>query len=80
MYSTELIRKFPEEPRQPIMFVVYNEQHIEDAKSLIGTLHGFDYLEKHVTVVPYSSRVGNTRDYSVYIDPTVFTYKNSWNN
>lgn len=79
MYSTELIRKLPSVPAGPILYVVYNEDMIPEAKALIGTIHGPEYLE-HVTIVPYNGKVENVRDYSVFIDPIVFTYKNSWNN
>lgn len=81
MYSTELIRAFPAYPLEPILYVVYENSYINDAKDLIRIIHGKDYLDKHVTVVPFNKpfKKGDTR-YSVYIDPTVFKYKNSWSN
>lgn len=81
MYSTELIRKFPYEPTKPILYVVYNEQHIPDAELFIGMIHGEKYLDEHVTIVPFNGpKVKGNRDYEVYIDPMVFKYKQSWNN
>ena len=80
MYSTELIRKFPPIPEKPILYVVYNEQHIREAELFIGMIHGPEYLEEHVTIVPFGERNVDSRNYSVYIDPTVYAYKNSWNN
>jgi hypothetical protein len=81
MYSTELIRRFPEEPQRPILYVVYNEEMIESTQFLIATIRGFPYL-KHVTIVPFNKRPNDWRklDYEMYIDPTVYTYKHSWNN
>lgn len=79
MYSTELIRKFPAEPVKPILYVVYNTQHIEDAVFYICTIHGTDYFDTHVTVTTIDTPFTKDRDYDVYIDPMVFAYKNSWN-
>ncbi len=79
MYSTELIRKFPKEPERPILYVVYNDDMVESAQFLVATIHGFPYL-KHVTVVPFDKRPKTGLSYETYIDPTVYTYKNSWNN
>lgn len=79
MYSTELIRKFPDTPAKPILYVVYSEQHISDAELFIGMIHGKEYLDEHVTITTFGAPFKKTRDYDVYIDPTVFAYKNSWN-
>lgn len=86
MYSTELIRKFPENPDRPILYVVYNKDHILDAEAFIGMIHGKDYLDEHVTVVPllYNSEDPDHRHdytkYDVYMDPTIYKFMNSWNN
>lgn len=82
MYSTEIIRKFPERPEKPILYVVYNDRHIREAELFIGMIHGLEYLEENVTIVPFEGEhnIANTSGYTVYIDPTVFMYKNSWNN
>ena len=79
MYSTELIRKFPEAPTSPILFVVYNEDMVEDAMFYISTIHGEQYLNDHVTVVPLNTKVEDHIMYDVYIDPMVYKYKHSWN-
>lgn len=79
MYSTEMIRKFPATPTRPILFVVYNEDHIVDAMLLITTVHGADYLNEYVTVVPLSTKIDDHMKYDVYIDPTVYKYQHSWN-
>lgn len=79
MYSTELIRKFPEYPTRPILFVVYNEEMVFDAYTLIQATRGPEYMSKNVTVVPLHSKVENVRDYDVYIDPMVYKYQHSWN-
>ncbi len=79
MYSTELIRKLPESPDAPILYVVYNRAMIQEAEALIGTIHGDRYLA-NVKVVPFDHKIENYRDYNIYIDPIVYTYKNSWNN
>lgn len=78
MYSTELIRKFPDSPRRPILFVVYNGDMVHDALTLIAATRGPEYL-KNVKVVPLQSKVDNVRDYDVYIDPMVYKYQHSWN-
>lgn len=80
MYSTELIRKFPEKPHRPILYVVYNEQHIRDAELFISLIHGSEYFEEHVTITTFGSPFEKTREYEVYIDPMVYAYKHSWNN
>ena len=79
MYSTELIRKFPDKPDRPILYVVYNEQHIRDAELFISLIHGPEYFDEHVTITTIDTQFKKDRDYSVYIDPMVFAYKNSWN-
>lgn len=80
MYSTELIRKFPENPTNPILFVVYNEDMVDDAAFYIASIHGAEYLDEHVTIVPLHTRVDEHIKYDVYIDPMVYKYKHSWNN
>lgn len=79
MYSTELIRKFPETPINPILFVVYNEEMVPDAEFFISNIHGDEYLKENVTVIPYNTKVDDRRMYDVYIDPMVYKYKHSWN-
>jgi len=78
MYSTELIRKFPDQPKRPLLFVVYNKDMVHDALTLIAATRGPEYLE-NVKVVPLNTKVENIRDYDVYIDPMVYKYKHSWN-
>ena len=80
MYSTELIRKFPDSPDKPILYVVYNDTHIQDAESFIGVIHGEEYLKEHVTVLPLNTKVDDPSLYQVYIDPMVYKYLHSWNN
>lgn len=79
MYSTELIRKFPDTPQAPILYVVYNNEMVIDAEELIAVIHGPDYLNEHVTVVPLSTKVDDHLKYDVYMDPTVYKYMHSWN-
>lgn len=79
MYSTEMIRKFPAAPERPILFVVYNEDMVEDARAYIAVIHGFDYLDRYCTVVPLATKVENHNHYDVYIDPVVYKYMHSWN-
>lgn len=79
MYSTEMIRKFPTDPARRILFVVYNEQHVDDAEFYISTLHGEEYLDRWVDVVPLNTKVEDYRKYDVYIDPIVYKYMHSWN-
>lgn len=78
MYSTELIRKFPDNPDKPILYVVYNEDHIHQALSFIGIIHGPDYLD-NVKVVPFGKPFADVSSYDVYIDPLVYKYQHSWN-
>lgn len=79
MYSTEMIRKFSVDPKTPILYVVYNEDMIDDAKELISIIHSPKYLEEHVTVVPLNTKVEDHIKYDVYIDPTVYKFMHSWN-
>lgn len=80
MYSTELIRKFPMAPKSPILYVVYNEDMIDDARELISIIHGPEWLQENVTVVPLNTKVEDHTMYDVYIDPTVYKFMHSWNN
>lgn len=81
MYSTELIRKFPQDPFDPILYVVYNESMIPDAETLISIIHGEEYVNKYVRVVAFDTSMpaDKSKKYQVYIDPLVYTYKHSWN-
>ena len=79
MYSTEMIRRFPKEPEQPILYIVYNQEMVESTKFLIESIHGAAYL-KNVTVTAFDRRPNDGIHYEMYIDPTVYTYKHSWNN
>lgn len=81
MYSTELIRKFPENPSDPVLYVVYNDEHINEAAFHIAMIHGTEYLDSHVKIVSFDKPFDkNGINYQVYIDPMVFKYKHSWNN
>ena len=75
-----MIRKFPAVPSKPLLFVVYNEDHVNDAEFYITMIHGFDYLDKYVKVVPLNTKVDDLDQRDVYIDPTVYKYMHSWNN
>lgn len=80
MHSTELIRNFPENPHRPILYVVYNDNMVFDARVLITSIHGADYFDEYVTVVPLNTMVDDHRQYDVYMDPNVYKYMHSWNN
>ena len=87
MYSTELIRKFPDSPTRPILFVVYNQEMVEDATDLIRIVRGTEYFDENVTVVPLNTKIEieelfleEHAKYDVYIDPIVYKYQHSWNN
>ena len=80
MYSTEMIRKFPSNPQKPILFVVYNDEHVNDAEFHIALIHGTEYLDNNVKVVPLNTKVDDLDQRDVYIDPVVYKYMHSWNN
>ncbi len=80
MHSTDLIRRFPQQPTAPILYVVYNEDMIMDAAVMVASIHGNDYLVENVSIVPLSTKVEDHSKYDVYIDPTVYKYMHSWNN
>lgn len=81
MYSTELIRKFPEQPTDPILYVVYEDSMIDNVEFLIASIYGQQYLDDNVTVVAFNDPFQREdKYYSVYIDPLVYKYKHSWNN
>jgi len=52
---------------------------VESTKFLIESIHGAAYL-KNVTVTAFDRRPNDGIHYEMYIDPTVYTYKHSWNN
>lgn len=79
MHSTDLIRKFPENPERPILYVVYNDSMLFDAQVLIIATHGLEYFDEHVKVVPLNTKVDDHRRYDVYMDPNVYKYMHSWN-
>lgn len=80
MHTTEMIRRFPEAPEHPILFVVYNDDMVAGTKTLIDIIHGSDYCDRYCTVVSLNTKVDDHSMYDVYIDPTVYTYMHSWNN
>ena len=80
MFSTELIRKFPQNPTKKILYVVYAEDHIEDATFYVIAIHGFDYRDEFVKIVPINTKVEDLSTYDAYIDPMVYKYMHSWNN
>lgn len=82
MYSTELIRKFPDNPTKPILYIVYNQEHITEAETFIGMIHGQEYLKNVdiVTLLTDECKKADYTKYDVYIDPNVYKYLNSWNN
>lgn len=79
MYSTELIKKFPADPDSPILFFVYNKEMVSEAEFLISVIHGQEYLDKYVTVLPIGTDEArlkqNSNNVSIYIDPTVFSMR-----
>lgn len=79
MYSTELIRKFPDDPQEPILYVVYNDNMKADAEAFITILRGKDYFTQHVTIKAFDEPYDRDINYQIYIDPMVYVYKNSWN-
>lgn len=80
MTTIEMIRKFPQLPNKPILYVVYNEDHVSSVEEDIAFERSSDYLTRHVTVVPLNTRVDDHSKYEVYIDPAVYVYMHSWNN
>jgi len=82
MKSIDLIRKFPDKLTKPILYVVYDNSHIAEAEFQIESMHGKKYLDnvKIVTLNTSTEDHYTTKDYYVYIDPMVYTYKHSWNN
>lgn len=82
MKSIDLIRKFPDKLTKPILYVVYDESHVAEAEFQIETMHGENYLD-NVKIIALNTSIdshSSVKDYDVYIDPMVYTYKHSWNN
>lgn len=77
-YSTEIIKRFPQRPTDPITYVVYNEDLIPGAESLIKLIHGCDYFRKNVTVRALHEGTGQLIQASnVYFDPSVRTHRSN---
>ena len=82
MKSIDLIRKFPDKLTKPILYVVYDDSHVAEAEFQIETMHGVNYLD-NVKIIALNTSIDShstVKDYDVYIDPMVYTYKHSWNN
>lgn len=80
MLTPDLINRFPKNPEKPILYVVYNQDMIADAAYLINEIWGEDYLAEHVTITSIDVELSqNTREYAIYLDPLMQTYKHSWN-
>ena len=78
--ENELILKFPQNPKKPILYVVYNQEMIAEAAYLISEVWGLDYLEKNVTITSIDTETSRkTNYYDVYLDPTMQICKHSWN-
>ena len=74
-----LIRKFPDKPTKPILYVVYNQDMIAEAAYMINEVWGEDYLDTNVTITSIDvEKSQDTRKYDIYLDPTMQTYKYSW--
>jgi hypothetical protein len=73
-----LVQKFPENPTQPILWVVYNEDMIPSAKKLIESIRGKEYLQKFVNVVSIDNQ-DKDRNCTVYLDPLLYNYLGNGN-
>lgn len=81
MYSTEFMRRLPEHPEKPILYVVYSDALIDVTRTLLIDVHNEQYVDKFIEIVAYQSQASANYLYThdVYIDPAVYLYKNSWN-
>jgi hypothetical protein len=71
----ELINKLPENPEQLITWIVYNQDMVKSAETLISQLRGEDYMNKVEVVSLDDDKFKKNRNpLSVYLDPQLFNY------
>lgn len=65
------ISNLPDNPKKPILWIVYNEDMVEYTRNLISEIKGQDYM-KHIKVIPRdrSSKEPGT----VYFDPMLMDH------
>lgn len=82
MNTYELIKNFKEEPVKKILYVVYDDDHINEVKETIVDMWGEDYFNQHVKITSFKNGVeiapSDRNKFDVYVDPNVFFYKTSW--
>ena len=65
----KLVQSLPKHPNKNIVWIVYNEDLVEQAENLIRTVHGNEYMD-HVRVVPRSR--SSKYNGSIYFDPYLY--------
>lgn len=71
----KLINKLPENPEHLITWIVYNQDMVKSAESLISRLRGEDYMNKvEVVSLDDNKFKKNINPLSVYLDPQLFDY------
>lgn len=73
--SIEAIEKFPADPQAKIVYVVYNRDMVRATESLIAEVHGKQYRDEHVRVVPMGNNLSFAEPCSIYFDPALHDYK-----
>ena len=68
-----MIEKLPDEPEEPITWVVYNDDHVNQTRDLIDSIKGDGYCDKYCNVVSRQS-IGRSDPKSIYYDPRLLDH------
>ncbi len=66
------VANLPDSPKEPIVWIVYNEDHVEKTKELIDNIKGMGYCEKYCEVLPRQSVKKPTKP--LYYDPRLLDH------
>lgn len=74
--TADAISRLPDDPKKPIVWIVYNEDFIEFVENLVRDIKGEGYME-HITVVDrqHSSKYQGT----IHFDPLLYDYLGNGN-
>lgn len=66
------VSKLPDEPAEPITWVVYNDDHVKMTEQLIDDIKGKGYCKKYCNVISRTSAKNVSR--TVYYDPRLLNH------
>lgn len=68
-----IVERLPDQPEEPVTWVVYNEDHVDKTRELINSIKGEDYCDKYCNVVS-RQQLGSYDPKSIYYDPRLLDH------